>query len=76
MGSNWVTKHAMPFVSTFLHSQKFSSLCWNMEVVSHVVATFTRVLQEVCHLNTVAIHFPENSCHMKLQNIPRYLVVD
>jgi hypothetical protein len=70
VGPNWVTEHAMPVLSIFLHSQKFSSLWWNVEVLWYDVATFTLMLQGVHPLNTVVIRFPEYSCNMELQNIP------
>lgn len=75
VGPNWVTEHAMPVLSIFLHSQKFSSLWWNVEVLWYDVATFTLMLQGVHPLNTVVIRFPEYSCNMELQNIPWYHVV-
>jgi hypothetical protein len=44
-------------------------LCWYVEVLHHVAATFIFMLQEAHPLNAAIIHFPENSSNMEMLNI-------
>jgi hypothetical protein len=54
-----------------LHQKTVLLICQNAEVLRHVIATFSSMLQEQHLLNTAVIHFPENSCYMQLLNFPR-----
>jgi hypothetical protein len=62
------------FLSIFLYnlcSKILLPLCWNVEVLHHVVVPFIFMLQEAHSLNATVINFPENACNMELLSASR-----